>query len=828
MFSSTKKMKFLQFRIWLALIVLSLASANSFAGQNPIGFALTPTTGIPASTQTGNSYTVLYTLTNNLPFAKKISAVTDTIKSIGFSVTDNCSGQTLAAYNGSCFVHIIFQPAQIGAASLQLQIHYDKNVVPLPTLSTTVTSSATTDISGVTSTTLPADTTVGTGYPVVFTFSNIGSTDVTASSVTLTGDTGDFVISSNNCTSVINANKTCAISGIFTPSTAGSKSIGETYAYSSGTKSVALSAHTIASSSVGGCASVSGSTALLLPAQTYQYADNVVKFIFTNQCDAASATLGNVNVSATLNGSSVNNWVTSSSGTAEDTCSGQTLAADASCSFLASVIPAATGNNLSVVATVNYTESSQSKTASAATQSTSVQSNDSTNRMVTIINQCSVPVWMTFVAAAVPNSPTCPSTACPTGSTCNSLNNKCYYINPSLDGNHINGKLAAAIPGAAPDTMNISISEDNSGTSPIQNILYNAGISARLGCGPATSPDTNPLFCSVNNCGGTQTPLSGATESDGQCSPGTAPSSSSGFTFNAVEFTFLRNYSSVNKTTDGVYDQQTINGVNVPMEIKGRGTPSLGIAPYSNCNSAGAPLQSITGSATTQLGNCAYNYSTPGGFAGSNYRVVTYSSGAVDCTTNDNLCSGTTSDICGLTYVPPPSNFIAKRCGALAGYVSVNTGICSHATNAFEGSLGTTLRSLYHCDTNYTYSTGAELYSCSGTYAAQSCYNPLTGNPAASCCGCIDWWTSLGGSLSVPTLTKSCGIYANPDWTTNPSGIVQPQIQWVKSACPTAYAYQYDDPSSSFLCSVINNNKIVTNYQVTFCPGGKQVSYVTP
>ena len=76
----------------------------------------------------------------------------------------------------------------------------------------------------------------------------------------------------------------------------------------------------------------------------------------------------------------------------------------------------------------------------------------------------------------------------------------------------------------------------------------------------------------------------------------------------------------------------------------------------------------------------------------------------------------------------------------------------------------------------------------------------------------------------VQTLTVAC-----PTTNSNWNSVVQPTDQWVKAVCPTSYAYQYDDKASSFTCTVKNNNsQVVTNYQVTFCPGGKETSTIMP
>lgn len=819
-------------------------SKSSINSTNPISYTLNPTTGIPSTTSIGSSYSVIYTLTNNLPFAEPLKQILKTTRGIGFSVNDNCSNTTLAANGGTCNIDIRFQPVQVETASVQLTLQYDKNVVPLPALSTNVQDPSTTEISGVVTSALPADTTVGTGYPVKFTFINDSGASITASSTTLTGDTGDLSNIVNGCNSAFTT--FCDITATFTPSSAGSLTVGATFSYNGGTKSVALSTHTLASNGSGGCTSVAGSTELLLPTHTYIYADNVVKFIFTNHCDSTSATLGTVGLSATLGSSSVskkniNNKKVGSTNVSSwlirgsDTCSGTILGANGTCSVSVSTVPTGTGSNLNIDAVVSYTESAKSKTATASSTATSVLTNDSTQRVITVINQCEYStattapnnnIWMTFLPGAVNNTPCAPTAPgrqnCPQGSVClNSANaglGLCYWSNPSLDASHPNGLLKAAKPGRPPDTINFNISETNGGTS--NNTIYNAGIAARRNC----SGTGSSLFCAENNCGSTVTPAAGSTGSDGMCTPGIGVSSYPAMSFNAVEFTFNR--SSANGATDGVYDEQTINGVNVPIEMKGRGPSTVNPSPYDNCPAIGAPIQPTTGSAATQLGQCTYNYVTPVGHDPANYIFVTPNTSPYTTCSQSSPCSG--GYTCGLGY-NANTGFIDRLCGVIQGYVSVNTAICAQATSNFAGSLGTTLHTEYNCGTNFTNPTppggttlGSDLYACSGTYAGVSCYTHAAGT-SGTCCGCQDWWTSPT-NLTVPTSTQSCTFqgttFANANWLST----VLSQIQWVKTACPTAYAFQYDDESSQFYCTVTNSSsQIVSNYQVTFCPGGKSL-----
>lgn len=814
---------------------------KKLSATNPITYSVTPSTGLPSTTYVNSSYAVNYTITNNLPFPTTLGTTGKRIDGIGFSLTDQCSGQTLAA-NGTCNIDVSYHPQDTGIHSIQLLIPYDKNRLQLPSLTTTTENNSTEEVSGNVTEPLPAATTVGTGYNVEFSFTNKSkATSITDAAIVLTGDQSHLTSVVDGCTGTTLApSNSCTVSGTYTPNASGSTSVGATYQYDSNTKSVALSTHTTASSGPTSCASVDGTTPLMLPTSTYIYGDNVVKFQFKNNCDAASATLGNVDLNATLNSSSqlaqashkftsqnVSSWITKG----VDNCSGATLSPEQTCSVDASIVPTATGNDLNVAADLSYTESSQTKNAEAATTSNSVLANTISSRTITVINQCSFPVWMSFVAAAAPGAPTpnCKNGAvCPLGTQCAS-NQLCYYSNPQVAND---GELLGAQANKPPHTMDITVPENNAGSSPLDNVIYNASIVARRGC----SGTGSSLYCTENNCGGTVTPASGSTDSQGLCTPGVGVNTTPGISYNGVEFTFLKDYNS-GATTDGVYDEQTINGVNVPLEIKGRGPATAGSAPYNDCPPAGAIIQKSAASSATQLGNCNYDYitpsTTPSGSASraSDYRFITPpATGPLTyCEDDDNAC--TAPQVCGLAYhdFPAPTGYkLTKICGTLQGYVSVNTGICSQSSTLFHTGTMSGLQTLFNCATKYPSSsnnlfTGAELFACSGTYAGQSCYNPNTALPSDSCCGCVNWWER---GLDVPTDTSTCtknGVtYSNPYWT-SPAGIVQPQIQWMKEACPTAYSYQYDDPSSSFHCTVANNNNIVTNYQVTFCPGGKSL-----
>jgi hypothetical protein len=53
---------------------------------------------------------------------------------------------------------------------------------------------------------------------------------------------------------------------------------------------------------------------------------------------------------------------------------------------------------------------------------------------------------------------------------------------------------------------------------------------------------------------------------------------------------------------------------------------------------------------------------------------------------------------------------------------------------------------------------------------------------------------------------------------------VQPTLQWLKSGCPSAYTYPYDDMSSTFTCQEYSNGVNSVDYIIQFCPENEQRS----
>lgn len=177
-----------------------------------------------------------------------------------------------------------------------------------------------------------------------------------------------------------------------------------------------------------------------------------------------------------------------------------------------------------------------------------------------------------------------------------------------------------------------------------------------------------------------------------------------------------------------------------------------------------------------------------------------------DCT-QDSDCAG--GKVCGTIFRPfvaSPNDFLSGKCGFQLGYWTANE-ICAT-------SLSTASNAFLKCSTG----NGRDLYKCVGT-AAQSCYTP---GALSSCCGCVDWKQDLNLAVAVGTdnqalpFTKLCAN-KNPTWTSD----ILESVSWLKTACPSAYVYPFDDMSSTFKCynnPLPNNNNNIVNYLITSCP----------
>ncbi|TDI90562.1 MAG: hypothetical protein E2O72_03855, partial [Candidatus Dadabacteria bacterium] len=115
----------------------------------------------------------------------------------------------------------------------------------------------------------------------------------------------------------------------------------------------------------------------------------------------------------------------------------------------------------------------------------------------------------------------------------------------------------------------------------------------------------------------------------------------------------------------------------------------------------------------------------------------------------------------------------------------------------------------------------------------QSCYtsfdsfNNMKFNAATTFCGgcptdcanppCTPWPIPSGMNCTTTAdgAGSSCGTApcTNPDWEQD----AQPITSAFKQACPAAYSFPFDDPTSTFQCTGTGSTNTL-GYDITFCP----------
>jgi hypothetical protein len=384
------------------------------------------------------------------------------------------------------------------------------------------------------------------------------------------------------------------------------------------------------------------------------------------------------------------------------------------------------------------------------------------NRTITFVNNCSFPVWFGLSSGSVQNThPAFPGdTSCVSGSDC-------YAGSSCIQTGNI--KQCFWIP-PQPADNNYQLNAQggtNSVSIPIyantQNVIWSGAVAGRTNCASGA--------CATADCG----------TGTGGCRAGT------GFQQPATqaEFTLL-------STSADFYDVEIINGVNIPVQM----SPNLSVsstssAPYT-CGSPGAATAS-----NTQLGACTWELNPPS----NDYRWVT--KGGTSCSVDSDCQS---PSVCGISFNSGKNPLLQKSCGSLLGYWTADQ-VCGVQSNYGEPFNCT--QKLPAPQNNLTL---WNLYACTNV---GSCYSAGAGT---NCCGCVNW-DKAGIQVPGAPATKQCAN-TNPNW----NNYVEPTLAWLKKACPTAYVYPFDDMSSTFTCSQMQNKVNVVNYTITYCPNGQ----VTP
>lgn len=217
-------------RLILSTIALLIA-CNVYAGKDPLGWSMSGS--IPATTSLNHSYSISFTVKNNLPFTMptplQISNNSSPLSEV--SMVDGCSGLKLTS-GQTCTVGLVLIPKSTGKKSLSIFMEYGRNKVMIPktAVTTTTQGDATTSLQGVLLAGFPTSILSNTTYTLSFEFINNSSS--TLNSLLLaensTNSPGYTQGSVTNCTSLAPGDK-CIITGTFnTSTTSGSVDVGYT------------------------------------------------------------------------------------------------------------------------------------------------------------------------------------------------------------------------------------------------------------------------------------------------------------------------------------------------------------------------------------------------------------------------------------------------------------------------------------------------------------------------------------------------------------------------------------------------------------------------
>ena len=763
-----------------SLVALFLLSSQAISGANPISWQLNHTFG--DTVPVGLTSSITYTMTNQLPFplAKPIMINKTASPQTEFSYVDNCSGLRLQSKQ-SCTVQVNLAPLVNGTKSLQLIIAgYDNNKVPLPQVMTEATGQTQSGVEGKTSQSLPSTLQAGKSASYSFLFTNQGKTTASNLSVSVTQTIGTADITYNNCTNSLNPGSSCTVSGVYTPNSTSPStqtvSAQLTFSGASGSPAVASTSTTVTAPPgdiVGSLVSPKYLPPLMVQGTTYN-----VQFLFTN-VTSHSVNLGS-NAVTCIDSNDHDCSSQISFPASGNSCNIPSLPTTAACQISGTFIaPSATTPNpttYNIQAQLNFTGTG---TPATVVTSGAIVASLPTSRTITLINQCTFPVWFSLNGSAV-SGQSCAS-GCPSGTSCNSSTGKCYWNNYAPN----SGTYQLTASGG---TTTVTIP---SPTFSANGVQWSGNISASTLCNPSSPSGT----CGQASCG----------NSNGS----TACAAGIGFTQPATQAEIT-----MNLNTDDSYDVEVINGFHIPISM----IPMYysGIPATANNYTCGAPGGYNGGTTVNGFGSCNWDNAVPPSTK-NGYYWVTAGGSACNINTTSSQCPA--GQLCGLD-----SSF-NQTCGNFLGYWSADqvcsqSGLSSTVSNYFlcnqalPGSFpaGATLYSLMACSVP-TGSTNPTYNSC---YLSYPNYTP---EQIQTCCGCVDWWNASetgGVVIGANSTTASCMSQTDPQWTQ----YVQPMIQWMKAACPSAYTYPFDDKTSGFSCT--NNlagQPNSTGYLITFCEG---------
>lgn len=428
----------------------------------------------------------------------------------------------------------------------------------------------------------------------------------------------------------------------------------------------------------------------------------------------------------------------------------------------------------------------------------------SPSRKITVVSYCPYPIYPGVSGAGFFSA----SSSCPHGSTAHGSESECYWDNPKPN-NPYHPKTYLLNYG---ESLTFVIKPGN-GMSDV-GAMWDSTIGARIldeSGQVLTNPCPSTDFANIDAC-----PIS----------------KGFGMPQTNVEFTLLAN-------GPDSYDIQNIDGIAIPVTI----TPSSynvipnGIDPYNN---------GIAGSTESAYGinegngqpyylgaaSWIFNPSSTTSGLGDNpaiYNLVADGSGD-SCATH--ACSNP-HEVCGYATSSINPNFPARGnlpnyalvCGQRYAYLTADTiwtlnPIESNAAPfQYESTLDVN-------SGNYPNSAGYPMWAffqCSDGLLSGYAGNVTYPNA----CGCSNW-------DGITTSAEQCQGTDSSSYGPTTPGIgfnsafldyVLPRVTWIKQACPTCYAFQFDDQASTFVAwtpyqASASNPASKVNYTVTFCPNG--------
>lgn len=421
------------------------------------------------------------------------------------------------------------------------------------------------------------------------------------------------------------------------------------------------------------------------------------------------------------------------------------------------------------------------------------------NRNFTYVNKCPFKVWIGIHGGG---EGACVNGGCPSSNeTC--VSNTCYFNDqiPTIDGTGYGLDAATGPAGSVGGVATISIPIPAVSIDSPQNIIWSGIMTARTGC------DVNGNNCQTGDCGGTSP--------TGACNPG------QGFTPPAVQFepTLANGLNDGTPTLGSVnydsYDITMINGVNVPIAGYPMNPGKNDSAPGFTCGAPGSP----SGDPAAGIGGCLWNMTPPGGDV-ADYAMTPYD--ALKTCTPPSSCP-TPGDTCGLA-LNPVGNVFSHVCGPIIGYWDAAE-VCAFNVNSptAPAAFGCNQAVSPALNSPWDTYTTSDLYACDPltTGATQtaipSCYN---GGSPNGCCGCVEW---ISQGIHVGNDAATCGPNGadfSQGWLNTALG----QVSWLKSACPSAYVYQYDDATGAYVCGTMNTADTGINgenYIIEYCPDGE-------